>query len=114
MAPTIIRMMPIVLMLKPWLCCTLMANVRIAPIATRISAPPIRMGVLRCSLGGRLHWEGQSSTVTSPARRTAKRDRPRSTLWPYAGPMQPPGRREFGWDGHVLLLYATEQQRRAG
>ena len=28
--------------------------------------------------------------------------------------MQPPGRREFGWDGHVLLLYATEQQRRAG
>jgi anti-anti-sigma factor len=32
----------------------------------------------------------------------------------YAGRMQPPRGREFGWDGHLLLLYATEQQRRAG
>ena len=28
--------------------------------------------------------------------------------------MLAPGRHETGWDGHVLLLYATEQQRRAG
>jgi anti-anti-sigma factor len=28
--------------------------------------------------------------------------------------MRAPGGREVGWDGHLLLLYATEQHRRAG
>ena len=43
MPPTTIRMMPMVLILKPCELFNVMAKVRIAPIANRTRAPPIRI-----------------------------------------------------------------------
>lgn len=64
-------------------------------------------------VGRRLH--GSTNGCPDSGWPASSRESPsRSWSAAYDGHMQAPGGRDFGWDGHLLLLYATEHQRRAG